>query len=109
MPGRTAHNVDDTESSERVTEAEGLTLFAGRFAFELRDALQSLGLEGCRIPRDRDLARSLHMRDAAIESGNQLEQFTNEWRRLQRHPLAPCRGVCDRETFQTSPQRVHRQ
>jgi hypothetical protein len=109
MQGRTAHNVDDTERSERVTQPEGLTLFAGRLAFELRDALQSLGLEGCRIPRDRDFARSLHMRDSAIEGGNQLEQFTNEWRRLQRHRLAPFRGACDRETFQTSPQLVQRQ
>ncbi len=78
-------------------------------AFELFDPFQGLRLERGRIAGDGRFSRSLHLGNAPIESRNQLEQFADGTAggHCQRRP--PCRSGCARETFQTSPQRVHRQ
>jgi hypothetical protein len=44
---------------------------------ELFDAFQGTFLECRRFACDRGFAGSLHLRNAAIEGGNQLEQFTD--------------------------------
>ena len=77
--------------------------------FELRDPFQGLDLECRRIAGNRRLARSLHLRDSAVQRRNEFVKVTNELVASQRHPRAPYRGVWRRESFQTSPQFVQRQ
>ena len=76
---------------------------------ELSDPFQGLDLECLRIARNRRLARSLYLRDSAVQRRNEFVKVTNEIVSNQRHRRAPYCGACRRESFQTSPQLVQRQ
>jgi hypothetical protein len=84
-------------------------LRARPLAFEFVDALQRSSFQGRRVTRDRRLADALHLRHAAIERGDQLQQFTHDSGSRHRHPYAPRRSVCDRDTFHISPHFMQRQ
>jgi hypothetical protein len=58
---------------------------------------------------DRRFAGSLHLRQASVERRDQLSQFTHNVEGHYRHQSPRLRSVYDRDTFHTSPQRVHRQ
>jgi hypothetical protein len=84
---------------------------AGRpgVSLELRDPFQGPNLERRCVAGDGRFAWSFHMRNPAIERGDQFEQSTNEPNRRQRHRGAPLEPVTERRTFQTSPQIAQRQ
>jgi hypothetical protein len=76
---------------------------------EFLDSFHGTGPEFCRIARDAGFARAFHARDAAIERGDQLEQFTNGFGRRYSHGRRACEPVPERPPFQISPQVVQRQ
>ena len=111
--------VDDQEKALRVyTEllggggrgARSSDLRCARpVALELVEALQRPRFQARGVTSDRRLARALHLRQPAVERGDQLSQFAYDSAPGHRHRFAPCRFMSARDTFHTSPQVVHRQ
>jgi hypothetical protein len=96
------------QNEARDADARGfLPLVAVTFKFF--DALRRPRAERGRVAGNRDFPRALNLPHPPIERGNELAQLTEHRRRCYGQRRAPRRPAAVRDTFQTSPQPVHRQ
>jgi hypothetical protein len=77
--------------------------------FKFFDALHRPRAERGRVASNRDFPSTLNLRHPPIECGNELAQLTEHIRRCHSHRGARRRAATVRDTFQLSPQSVHRQ
>ena len=98
-----------TQVSEELDQLRVAWVCGTGGAFELFDSSQGLRLERGRIAGDCRFTGPLHLRRAPVERRNQLEQLADGMAGGYCQRRALWRSGCARETFQTSPQLVHRQ
>lgn len=81
----------------------------GRFAFEFFDPLERALLESGGILCDRVFAEARHLRHAAIERVDEIQQVPHSLRWCYRHEYLPAGLTSKRPAFHTSPQFSQRQ